>query len=253
MPPLYRLMSCGNARQEPPPPAIQATICFIGHLWEKGCTVKNMNSNTTAITDLEAVIFDYGAVLCHPPADREIGDFAALAGVPEAEFRQLYARTRGPYDRGAISTEEYWRAFGRAAGLEYGEAQVRALAAMDLRVWGKLDQRMIDLAARLQKAGLKTGILSNMQPDLREIFRAEAEWLRHFDVHLFSCDIGWIKPEPEIYQHLLEAIAVPPQRIYFIDDMPVNIEAARRAGIEGMIYRSFDELADRLAPTITGL
>jgi len=213
----------------------------------KRCTVKSMDSSST---DFEAVIFDYGGVLCHPPSDGEIREFAALAGIPDAGFRELYAKTRGRYDRGIISTGEYWRAFGRAAGLAYGEAQVRALAALDLRVWGRLDRRMIDLAARLQRSGVKTGILSNMHSALRGILRTEAPWLGHFDVHVFSCDVRLIKPEPEIYQFLLEAVGTPPQRVFFIDDVPVNIEAARRSGIEGLVYRSFDELSDRLAPLI---
>jgi putative hydrolase of the HAD superfamily len=209
-----------------------------------------MDDGRTAMMDLEAVIFDYGAVLCYPPSDGEMGEFAALAGMPDAEFRQLYGKSRGPYDRGVISADQYWRTFGRAVGVTYNDAQVRALHAMDLRVWRRMDQRMIDLAARLQKAGVRTAILSNMQTDLREILRSEAEWLRHFDVHIFSCDLKLIKPEPEIYQRVLEALGVPPQRAFFIDDIPVNIEAARQAGIGGMVYRSFDELSDRLAPLI---
>lgn len=200
--------------------------------------------------DFEAVIFDYGAVLCYPPSDGEMGEFAALAGLPDGEFRRLYGKSRGPYDRGDISADQYWRAFGRAAGITYNDTQVGALHAMDLRVWRRMDPRMIDLAARLQKAGVKTAILSNMQTELREILRSEAEWLRHFDVQIFSCDLKLIKPEPEIYQRALEALGVPPGRAFFIDDLPVNIEAARRAGIGGMVYRSFDEVSKRLAPLI---
>jgi len=205
-----------------------------------------MDSASPSLANLDAVVFDYGGVLCHTPPDAELREFAALAGLPEDRFRQLYGEMRGPYDRGVISTAQYWEALGRAAGLGYDADRIRALGAMDLRIWSRLDERMIALAARLRQAGLRTGILSNMHSDLREIFRREAAWLRHFDVQLFSCDFGLIKPEPAIYQRLLEALGVPAHRVFFIDDLPANIEAARQAGIGGMVYRSFEELSARL-------
>ncbi len=143
----------------------------------------------------------------------------------------------------------YWLSFGEIAGQVYDEDRIRELEAMDLSVWKNLDQRMIEIVAKLQKANVKTAILSNMHPYLRELFRTEA-WLRHFDVQFFSCDHGLIKPEPEIYERLLDVLGVPAQHVFFIDDLPENIEAARRAGIGGMVYRSFDELADCLSPLI---
>jgi putative hydrolase of the HAD superfamily len=210
-----------------------------------------MRGSTPPIIEIEAVVFDYGAVLCHPPSEAQVSKFAALAGMPATRFRELYAQTRGPYDRGVISTEEYWLMFGQAAAREYSGDQIDLLAVMDQLVWSHLDHRMIDLAGRLHDRGIKTGILSNMQPDFRESLRSGVEWLEAFDVHIFSCDFKLIKPEPEIYQRLVEALGVPPQRTLFIDDMPVNIDAARQAGIEGVIYRSFDELADFLNPLFT--
>jgi putative hydrolase of the HAD superfamily len=91
-----------------------------------------------------------------------------------------------------------------------------------------------------------------MPRDLRQIFRAEV-WLGDFDVHVFSSDIGLIKPEPGIYRELLDALKLPPQKVFFVDDVPANVEGARRAGIGGMVYRSFDELSDHLAPLIADL
>lgn len=210
-----------------------------------------MTNSKISPLEFGAVVFDYGSVLCPPPPDRDIEAFAALAGLSAESFRELYEKTRSAYDRGTLSSNEYWLGFGKVAGHDYDEERIRALEDMDLSVWSILDQRMIEMAARLQKSNVKTAILSNMQPYLRDAFR-EKDWLRHFDVQIFSCDLGLIKPEREIYQRLLDALEVPPQRVLFIDDLPKNIEAARKVGIHGIVYRSFDELDNWLKPLFAG-
>jgi putative hydrolase of the HAD superfamily len=198
---------------------------------------------------MDAVVFDYGGVLSRPFSDEIVHSFAALACVPASSFREMYATSRGPYDRGVISAEDCWRSFGQLAGQRYDEEQVRALVAMDLSLFRDVDDQMLEWVARLRAAGVKTAILSNMPHDLRGELRSR-DWLRHFDVQFFSCDHGLVKPEPEIYQRLLQALAVPAQQVLFIDDLPVNIEAARREGITGLLYRTFDEVAGCLASVV---
>src|SRR5438105_9057458 len=60
-----------------------------------------------------------------------------------------------------------------------------------------------DLARMLKRSGITTGILSNMQPDLLARLRGGAPWLDAFDVQVFSCEIGFVKPERQIYEYLL--------------------------------------------------
>jgi HAD superfamily hydrolase (TIGR01509 family) len=76
------------------------------------------------------------------------------------------------------------------------------------------------------------------------------EWLSHFDVRVFSCDYRLITPEPEIYQRLLHDLEVPAPQALFIDDLPVNIEAARTEGVAGLVYRTFDEVGDCLTRVV---
>jgi putative hydrolase of the HAD superfamily len=46
-----------------------------------------------------------------------------------------------------------------------------------------------------------------------------------------------VKPEPEVYAHLLQRFDLQPQQTVFVDDLPVNIEAARRAGLHTILFR----------------
>ena len=46
-----------------------------------------------------------------------------------------------------------------------------------------------------------------------------------------SYDLGFRKPEAEIFRTALEAAAVPPEHALFIDDLPANVQGAHRLGI----------------------
>ena len=67
-----------------------------------------------------------------------------------------------------------------------------------------------------------------------------------------ACDERVVKPEPEIYRRLLDRYSLDPAETLFIDDRPVNLEAARTFGISTFLFRhreaqrSCDELRKML-------
>src|SRR5271166_1863409 len=77
----------------------------------------------------DAVIFDYGRVLSLAPSADELQQFAALVGVTEPPFFEIYSATRHDYDRGLTDFRQHWQAFCDAAGVELGPAQVERIAA----------------------------------------------------------------------------------------------------------------------------
>ncbi|MFI5531237.1 HAD family hydrolase [Kitasatospora sp. NPDC051853] len=57
-----------------------------------------------------------------------------------------------------------------------------------------------------------------------------------------SARVGIAKPDPEIYRIAAERAGVPAHRCAFVDDSRTNVEAARRAGMTGVLYRSAADL-----------
>jgi putative hydrolase of the HAD superfamily len=159
----------------------------------------------------------------------------------------MYAQLRGPYDRGMIEAREYWRTMAQCAGVLLSETQYAALAAIDLEMWSGYNESMLALAAELRDAGVKTGILSNMLADMLEKLRAEVNWLPLFDVQVYSCDLGLAKPDEAIYARLIEELGVAPSRTLFVDDIGANVEGARRAGLQAVLFESEPQLRDYLA------
>ena len=69
-----------------------------------------------------------------------------------------------------------------------------------------------------------------------------------FDGEVVSCEERTVKPEPRIYEILLERYGLTPSETLFIDDREMNIEAAAALGIRGFLFdhRDPDAACDAL-------
>ena len=181
-------------------------------------------------TKLSAVIFDYGDVISTPQDRFRQQSMCDAAGLKRNVFEELYYRFRVDYDRGSIDGDEYWKRILCSGGVEANDQLVEYLIRQDILSWTGVDQRVLDWAWRIAEQGLMIGILSNMPHDELEYFRVEFEWFGRFDVAVFSCEVGSVKPETQIYERLLREVNVPPDEVLFLDDRSENVEAARCIG-----------------------
>jgi putative hydrolase of the HAD superfamily len=76
--------------------------------------------------------------------------------------------------------------------------------------------------------------------------RQFADVLGHFHSLVLSCEIGHRKPHTGFYEHCERLAEAAPSEIVFIDDLVPNIEAARRHGWHGIVYRPGDGLVEQL-------
>jgi putative hydrolase of the HAD superfamily len=95
---------------------------------------------------------------------------------------------------------------------------------------------MVEWAARLQAAGVRTGILSNIGDAIAEGICAKLPWLAAFDHCTWSHALGMAKPERAIYTQTAEALRTAPEHILFIDDRADNIAAAHEVGMQAIQY-----------------
>lgn len=86
-----------------------------------------------------------------------------------------------------------------------------------------------------RKNGYKLYVLSNASSSFYNYFPNFAPFT-YFDGILVSRDVGMIKPDGRIYQHLFEKYALKPEECFFVDDRRENIEAARQEGMEGIVF-----------------
>lgn len=96
----------------------------------------------------------------------------------------------------------------------------------------------LDLLARLRAAGHRLTLLSNMPPPYIDHLLARHACFADFDAGVFSGHIGLIKPEPAMFDHARQALALDLQHTLFIDDNPANTGAAQALGWQALHFEN---------------
>jgi putative hydrolase of the HAD superfamily len=203
-------------------------------------------SNGSGPPLIRAVVLDFGEVLCFRPEPEAMDKMAKLFRIAPERFLECYIPTRGPYDQGLMTPEEYWTDFARRAGVTINEELVEELRLMDTAMWSRIDIEMTDWVEQLHKAGMTTALLSNMQHDMAAHARKQFDWLRHFDHQILSCELRLIKPDAAIFRRTIERIGVSPQETLFVDDREANVDTARAMGIRAIRFESTEQLRSEL-------
>lgn len=105
---------------------------------------------------------------------------------------------------------------------------------------------------RRARAEYKIGFLSNISDHMIDpLFDGDAS--KFFDAIILSYKEGIIKPDPAIFSLAAERLGMLPEECIMIDDLEVNCDGARRAGMNAVCHvsnsatiRSIDEIVNEL-------
>jgi len=189
------------------------------------------------MSTIKAVLFDFGQVLSLPADPAVWQQMLALSGLSEADLHREYWAHRHDYDRGTLNRRTYWQAVAAGSRTAFMPEQIAALIAADVNLWSRLNQPMVEWAQHLQRAGIRTGILSNIGDAMAEGLAAKFDWIGAFDHCTWSHSLKLAKPEAAIYRCAAEGLATDLPEILFIDDKIENIEAAEAVGMQAIQYR----------------
>ena len=89
----------------------------------------------------------------------------------------------------------------------------------------------------LKAAGFPVHGLTNFGAETFPPTRARFGFLNAFDTVVVSGEEGVVKPDPRIYEILIERASLTPARTAFVDDSPANIEAAERLGFRAHLFK----------------
>jgi len=197
---------------------------------------------------LRAVVFDYGMVLTGEPDPTAYAALLRVTGLPVAQFEPLYWADRSALDEGKLTGIAFWQKFMRDAGMPPNQEMVEELNRWDVRLWTTENPAMLAWQLAIKQRGLLTAILSNMGDDVLASVERKFDWIHRFDVLVWRWQLGVVKPDPAIYRHMLNELAVQPEETLFIDDRLPNIEAARALGMQAIEFSTIERLrADLIA------
>jgi putative hydrolase of the HAD superfamily len=203
---------------------------------------------------IRAVIFDFGNVLCFPPAPSKITRAAGFCGLEEHAFLERFWKERLTYDAGRLTPLEYW---STVIGRALAEKHLAELVAIEVDFWTEYDERPFQWIGALRAAGIRVGILSNLPQvlgeDLRKKHFLAKRFLDHFDHVTFSYELLTVKPQPAIYHHALAGLGVSPEEALFLDDKLPNVHGAIEVGLRAELFTTWEDFVNRDVPGLYGL
>ncbi len=185
---------------------------------------------------MKAILFDLGRVLIHYDHERTIAGIASVSQASREEIRALLRELSEPLGTGKIGARETHRLLVERVGAtpdfqRFVEAACQGMAR---------DEKALAYAVSLEERPLvKVGIVSNTVAVHAIWLHANLPELDRFSAVLLSNEVGLMKPDPRIYRLASQRLAIPPERSFFVDDLPENVRGAQAVGMAGMVHRDW--------------
>ena len=138
--------------------------------------------------------------------------------------------------------DRVWKMIGRKLNYEVSELKAIWLEALEKTYLPYFE--VIDLVKRL-RGEYKIGLLSNLEDAGVEVIKKQG-LEENFDEIVYSCKVGFIKPDEKIYQIMLKKLGVKAEEAVFIDDKEINIDGAKKAGMKGIVFLNYQKLVQDL-------
>jgi putative hydrolase of the HAD superfamily len=204
-----------------------------------------MNELALSPGGADALLFDLGRVVLDIDFSRVLHCWARHAGCEPMQLGlpfwrdELYRR----HEKGEISDEVFFAGLRSSLGIEISDAQfIEGWNAIFIGVIPGIQQLLARAAQRLPLYAFS----NTNAPHVAHFSGQYAEVLGHFREIFLSSTIGLRKPDAEAYDHVVQAIGVPAERIVFFDDLDENIEGARQRGLKAVLVTSTDDVARTL-------
>lgn len=195
--------------------------------------MQKTNLYKNIIFDLGGVLIDwrpkdfFKAIFAHQP---EVLEKISLdfSGDIKHEFEKIGQQA----NRGTMTVDQFGNVIAQALNIDMHHA---AYYVENLPSYLLPLQSGLDILRKVKQAGYKTYILSNFPREWFDPIEQQYDFFKLFDGGVISYRVGYVKPEAEIYQTLLNRYELAPHESLFIDDLPQNIEAGVACGIHGIV------------------
>ncbi|KYH44282.1 HAD family hydrolase [Branchiibius sp. NY16-3462-2] len=181
-----------------------------------------MSNGTGSIA---AVLWDADGVLQHHRGDW-VAKMRAIGGdhLPEALWN-----AEGPSLRG---DEPFTDGIRRA--LAKLQLSPHFTAIVDTWTHVDVDPAAFALVDRVRAAGTLCALASNQHDERRRHMVENMGYAEHFDRLYFSSDLRVAKPEPRFFETIATDLDLPAGDLLFIDDLEMNVQAAREVGLHAV-------------------
>jgi len=163
---------------------------------------------------------------------------------PQRIFSYLFDVENGAinaYEKGKVTSSGFFESVRETLGLSISYEEF-------VPIWVEIftENKEVSEIIVSQKGKWRLGLLSNTNPLHFGYIYWRYPVVRVFDRWILSHEVGFKKPEAEIFQRAMEWASVEPNEILFIDDMRQHIDVALSLGMKGIHFLSSDQLKEEL-------
>ena len=190
---------------------------------------------------ISCVLFDLGGVIVNWHNSWLIQDVSDEFQLQKEKLSKEFYKNLPKIATGKINEKELWHVIGKELESKKLMNLNESLLDKIFQKYCSLNNSIINFSKELSEKGISVGILSNTEPASYSAIQKLTS-LDHFEYKFLSYNIGHLKPNPEIYRHVIDNVQFPKQELFFIDDLKSNVESARSEGIDSVQYTSYNEL-----------
>lgn len=193
---------------------------------------------------IKTILFDWGGVLIENP-DHGLMDYCSkILSVQSDVLKPAFAQYEHLFQLGKIQEHNLWVAICEKLKINLPSSTSIWKNAVRSTFTDKPETYL--LLKKLKQNDYKTGFLSNTEMPAVEYF-LEKKYGQYFDALIFSCVEKTAKPDEKIYHIALEKLQSKPEEVVFLDDKRINIEMARKLGINGIIFKNVEQVKEELS------
>jgi putative hydrolase of the HAD superfamily len=183
---------------------------------------------------IDTVIFDIGGVLLDWNPRSHLLECAANSHVADLFMDRVFLSPHwNDLDRGTLSLEEGARFFREKVTPHEELFDAFWPGIFDILTPLETNVRILE---KLRLRGYRLLMLSNFIEEGYHYVRSKYDFFSLFHGGVISWEIRALKPEPEIYDTLIQRYDLDPSRSFFIDDRKENVEGAQARGLQALHY-----------------
>ena len=192
---------------------------------------------------IRAVFFDFGGVILRTEYQSPRQCLAQRFGMDYDDIDKVVfgSESARRASMGEITEDAHWAQVLKRLKRPASEAK----SFQDEFFGGDVIDRSLVEFIRSLRGKVHTGLISNAWSGLREFITKE-KVVDIFDTVIISAEVGTIKPSARIYEIALEQAKVGASEAVFVDDMPANIEACEKLGMQGVLFNDPEKSLNRL-------
>jgi len=192
--------------------------------------------DTKGFGDRSVLLFDLGGVLVDLGSPSEAMELELNAD----EFWNLWLGSHivHEYETGLISSKEFFEQFGSAVGISDPEEFESRFQRWQLRVFPGAEALIRSLAKTHRLA-----LLSNTNDVHWQSVLSRTQIFSVFSDLFLSYEIGHLKPNPEVFEFVLDKLGCAPSEVLFFDDTEKNVIAAKKLAIDAVQVNGIDDVA----------